>query len=247
MSSVTMPIDASGVVPISYTPPPAAPATMFDVEQSLATLADCTELVTPEQEAEFLRDFALALKSAVAKRDRVHYFILDQEKEAALAATEITRLQAEVARLQKRKAHFERNVERMEQYVTGVIKSLDPDEKGAYQKLPGTIVTFSLKRQPPSVAIQDEAAVPARCKSITVTMPAKVWEDLCDSLDLEVRAHLLDSVSKPNCSVNKTLVKEAIAEQVPDYLAKLKEQPAVYCESVPGATITAGGTKLVRA
>jgi len=234
-------IDAGG------TPPPAAaPVTMLDLEQSLATLGDCTELVTPEQEAEFLRDFTAALKTAMGKRDRVHHFILDQENEAALAATEITRLQAEVARLQKRKVFFERNVERMEQYVTRVIKSLDLDDKGAYQKLPGTIVTFALKRNPPAVAIQDEAAVPARCKSITVTMPAQAWEDLCDSLDLEVRANLLDQVSKASCSVSKALVKDAIAEQVPDYLDKLKTQPAVFTSAVPGASIAAGATKLVR-
>lgn len=86
---------------------------------------------------------------------------------------------AEIARLQNRKALFLRAVQRMEGHITGVIKSLDLDAKDAYQKLKGNLVTFTLKRNPPTVAIQDESAVPARFKSITITLPAELWEEAC--------------------------------------------------------------------
>jgi hypothetical protein len=161
------------------------------------------------------------------------------ESAAAAADAEITRLQA-------RKAFFLRAVERMEGYITTVIKSLDLDAKGAYQKLKGNLVTFSLKRNPPTVAIQDETAVPTRFESITITLPAEMWEEACDSLDLDTRARVLDAVRSPHSTVSKTLVKEAMAAAVPNYLELLKDQPAVFCAAVPGAAIAAGGTKLVR-
>ncbi len=231
-----------GGQPLRLEPPavlPQAARSLFDIEQSLAILADTTEMVSPDQEAEFLQDFQHALTTAIDKRDRVHQFLAHCEGAAAAA-------DAEIARLQARKAFFLRAVERMEGYITGVIKSLDLDAKGAYQKLKGNLVTFTLKRNPPTVAIQDEAAVPARFKSITITLPAEVWEEACDSFDLATRARVLDAVKSPHTSVSKALVKNAIAEAIPNYLELLKAQPAVFCAAVPGATIAAGGPKLVR-
>jgi hypothetical protein len=150
-------------------------------------------------------------------------FLSHLEQQAAFAKVEI-------ARLQERKAFFERATEKMEGYVIHVIESIGPDAKGKYAKLEGRTVTFSIKDCPPSVEIKDEAAIPSDYKTITITMPALKWEDLLDSLDLEQRACVLDTVEKPKASVSKAAIKKAIGDGA----------------HVPGADLIVGKKTLIR-
>lgn len=219
--------------------PAEARKTLFELETDLEALQETVELVAPDQQEDFLKEFSTALTAAKDKRDRVHGFMCHLE--AAIAVDD-----AELTRLKKRKARHEAVLDRLDHYVQTTIINLGKDAKGAWKVLEGNSVTLKLKNNPPSVAINDEAAIPARFKTISVTLPAELWEQVCDSLDLELRGQVLDAVKKPGSAVMKTLVKDAIAEAVPDYLDQLKEKPAVYCEAVPGASIAAGGTKLVR-
>ena len=125
------------------------------------------------------------------------------EQQAAFAT-------AEIKRLQERRAFFERAIEKMEGYVIHIIESIGPDAKGKYPKLEGRTVTFSIKDCPPSVVIQDEAAIPSDYKAITVTMPALKWQAFLDSLDMEQRANVLDWAEKPKVAVSKTAIKKGI-------------------------------------
>ena len=199
-------------VPLGTAAPPSAPhpLTLYALEEQLTILTDTEDLVSEEQQAEFREEFRLALTAAVEKRDHVGAFLAHLESQAAFAA-------AEIKRLQERKAWFERAIERMEGHVINVIESLGRDAKGKYPKLEGRTVTFGIKDCPPSVEIQDEAAVPSDYKAITITMPALRWEALLDSLELEQRASVLDAVEKPKVAVSKTAIKRAIdgGSQVP--------------------------------
>jgi hypothetical protein len=221
---------SGGAVPLSpvpvgaAVPPPAPhPLTLYAIEEQLTAMVDTAELVPEDQEQAFLEDFRTMLVAAVDKRDRVAQFLSHLEAQAAFA-------KAEIARLQERKAFFERATEKMEGYVVHVIESIGPDAKGKYAKLEGRTVTFSIKDCPPSVEIKDEAAIPADYKTITITMPALKWEDLLDSLDLEQRAAVLDSVEKPKASVSKTAIKKAIGDGA----------------HVPGADLIVGKKTLLR-
>ena len=213
--------------------------TLFELESDLEALQETVELVAPEQQEEFLAEFEAALTAAKDKRDKVHGFMCHLE-------TAILGDDLELKRIQKRKTRHQAILDRLDHYVQTVIRNQGTDSKGKWKVLEGNAVTLKLKNNPPSVAISDEEAVPTRFKTISVTLPAELWERLCDSLDLDFRGELLDAVKKPGSAVLKTLVKEAIAAAVPDYLQQLKEKPAVYCDAVPGASIAAGGTKLVR-
>ncbi|MCU1233570.1 MAG: hypothetical protein JWP63_1537, partial [Candidatus Solibacter sp.] len=64
---------------------------------------------------------------------------------------------------------------------------------------------------------------------ITTTLPAKTWELICDSLDLDLRERVLGEVKSAKVEVSTSLLK-----------ADLKADIAV-----PGAKLT-GGTYLVR-
>lgn len=213
----------SSPIPVGAVAPAPHPLTLYAIEEQLTAMADTAELVPEDQEQAFLEEFRAALTAAVEKRDRVGQFLSHLEHQVAFA-------KAEIARLQERKAFFERAIEKMEGYVIHVIEAIGPDAKGKYPKLEGRTVTFSLKDCPPSVAIQDEAAIPSDYKAITITMPARQWEALLDSLDLEQRASVLDSVEKPKVAVSKTAIKKAIDGGT----------------QIPGADLIVGKKTLVR-
>lgn len=212
---------------------------LFDLESDLDALVETIEMVAPGQQEEFLADFSTALQAAKEKRDRVHWFMCFLE--AAIIADDL-----EKKRLDKRTARFGAALDRLDHYVTSVIKGLGPDAKGKWRKLEGTTVVLKLNNNPPAVAVTDEAAVPSRYKTVGFTLPAPLWDEVCDSMDMELLNRVLDAVKKPSSAVVKTLVKEAIAEAIPGWKEQLKDKPAVFCDAVPGASIAAGGTKLVR-
>src|ERR1035438_1103687 len=100
-----------------------ASITLYDAEESLTALLDTQDLVTPDQEQEFLADFEAALSSASDKRDRVAGRLAKLEAQQAYAAAEIKRLQAF-------KHSAELAQERLEGYVSYVIQRLGKDAKG---------------------------------------------------------------------------------------------------------------------
>jgi hypothetical protein len=207
MQVIPISSSAAGTVPApaeAVAPGPAPlPLTLYALEEQLTILAETAEVVSEEQEQAFLADFKQAVTATVEKRDRVGQFMAHLEHQAAFAA-------AEMHRLQERKAFFERALDKIKQYVIFIIESMGPDGKGKFPKLEGKTVTFSIRDCPPSVEIRDEAAIPADYRLLTVTIPAPKWEALLDSLDLDQRAAVLDSVDKSKVSVSKTAVKKAI-------------------------------------
>jgi hypothetical protein len=68
---------------------------------------------------------------------------------------------------------------------------------------------------------------------VSITLPALLWEAVCDSLALEFRAEVLDAVRKPEVAVLKGLVKDAVAATVPDWKKQLENRPSVYTDSIP--------------
>lgn len=201
---------------------PKPELSLYAVEQEIQALAECLETITPEQEPEFLLDLKNALEQAIEKRDRIGQFFAHLESQLALAQAEITRLQA-------RKEWFERVLERMETYVVQIIESFGTDPKGKYRKLEGRTVTFSIRGVPPSVNILDETQVPLTYKKAVAKLPAEKWESLLDSLDVELRAEILE-IAKVEYELSKTAVKQAFANK----------------QEVPGADLKIGGHRLVR-
>jgi len=195
---------------------------LYDLEAHLAALVDTEEMVPAEQEQEFALELQATLAATVEKRDRVGQFMAHLESQIAFA-------HAEVARLKEREAFYSKVFARMECYVTRVIESLGVDPKGKRKKLEGTTVTFSLRGCDKRAEVTDELLVPTRYKRVTVTLPAETWELVCDSLDLDLRAQVLEEVKSAKLEVSTSLVKADLKANV----------------DVPGCML-AGGTYLVR-
>jgi hypothetical protein len=186
---------------------PVSSATpLYAIEEYLAAMVDTVDMVSDEEQKEFLAEFQQALTVAVDKRDRVGQFLTHLETQAALA-------KAEIDRLQKRKALYERAYERMEAYLIKVIESLGKDEKDRYRKLEGKTVTFSVRHCPASVHVYDEALVPSQYKIAEVKLPAPLWEELMESIDLDTRTKILDQVKAATLTVSCAPVKAALNQK----------------------------------
>lgn len=209
-TAVLTPEPAAPAAELAVVPAPPQPRlSLYALEEQLLALSDTVEMVEPDQEQEFLAQFQATLKAAVEKRDRVGQFMAHLEAQVAFA-------DAEVKRLQERKAFMARALERIEHYVILTIQSLPVDAKGKYAKLEGKVTTFQIKKCPPSVEITDVEQIPAEHKSVTLTLPLPLYDELLDSLDLDFAGKIADAVSKAKIDVSKTSVKDALkAAEVP--------------------------------
>jgi hypothetical protein len=204
---VVIPEPAAPVAEVAVIQAPPVRLTLYDLEEQLVALGDTTEMVEPEQEQAFLEQFQASLKLAVEKRDRVGQFMSHLENQMQFA-------DAEMVRLQERKAYCGRALDRISSYVTMTIKSLGQDAKGKWKKLEGKVTTFSLAKCPASVNLTDADAVPAQYKSVTITLPLELYDKLLDSLDLDFAGQIADSAKKARIDVSKTAVKESLKAKV---------------------------------
>lgn len=196
--------EAGGPVPDRLVPvTPAVARPLYSLELHLAALLDTEELVTEDQEREYALELHTTLLAAKDKRDRVGQFLAHLEGKEALVDAEIKRLQGLKASIVSANA-------KLTDYVTRVIESLGKetgkDGKERYRKLEGNTTVLSLRGCDKRAEVTDELAVPAKYKRTTVTLPAEMWELVCDSVDMDLRDQVLAAV-KPVTDVSTSLVK----------------------------------------
>ena len=190
--------NANGAVVAAETGAPAALAgtlTLFQVEQSLALLAESAEEegLTPELEQALIR----YMEGAVEKRDRVAEFILFCEGMADLA-------KAEVKRLQARQKHFEATAERVSTMVLRVLDFL------AVSKLEGRTHTLKKRKCPASVKVVEEEKIPPAYKRITVTLPMTEWQKLLGGIPDVLQTAIVASIRKQEVSLDLEAIKQAL-------------------------------------
>jgi hypothetical protein len=195
-----------------------SPMTLWDIEDDLQALLNSVDTASPEQERELQAAIADAMRTAVAKRERVYRWIAHCRAMEAAA-------KAEIERLRQRMAAFERARERVEEYVVEIIDAIGPDEKGKYPKLQAETATFSVARNPGHVEITDENLVPDAFKRATVTLPLAAWLALS-----RLAGTVADPVeAKVSIGLDRSAVKVAIQSGA----------------DIPGATLAIGDLRLV--
>lgn len=202
---------------------PKQSVSLYELEETLVAFVEAMEMVPPEDEPAFLEAFSQALMAAQDKRDKVAQFLAHLESQAEMA-------KAEIKRLQERKADFEAARDRLEAYVVKVIESLGTDAKGKLQKLEGKYSTLSLRACPVSVEVSDDTAVPDACQRVTVTLPAPMWTEVLDALDIETAGRVEEAAGQPKRTIDKAALKAAL-ESNPD---------------IPGARLVIGKHSLKR-
>lgn len=175
---------------------------LYDLEESLTALLDTEAMVTAEQEEQFRLELSAQLEKTVAKRDRVGAFIQWLKHQAGTSSQRGV-IDQEIDRLRNFKRICESTLERLENYVLGVIEHIGPDDKGKLRKLQGEQYTLSARACPVSVSITDDAAVPDEYKRVTVTMPALEWMALMVELGV-----VPDENWSVSTAIDRTAVKE---------------------------------------
>jgi hypothetical protein len=203
--------------------PQANSCTLYELEDTLQALANSVALAEDDSSQQMiLGEIGQALRKTKEKRDTVVAFLRHCELQQKFA-------DAEIERMEKRKAFIARVEEQLEGYVVQLIEQFaTPDRKGV-QRLEGNLSSMRIQQNPDSVLITDLNAIPAAYKHVTLTMPAYVWEALLNCVGLDDRKEFESRVEKAEYKPDK----KAIA-------GELKTGAAI-----SGADLKFGGHRLV--
>ena len=114
------------------------------------------------------------MQSQRFKRDAVVAFLRHCEVQQRFA-------DAEIERIQKRKASIARLQQELESHLIPVVERYaKPDRRGE-----GNVSTLRIQKNAESVLITDLGALPLAFKQAVLSMPAHVWEALLQHLGLE--------------------------------------------------------------
>jgi len=197
---------ATELVPI-----PKTGLTLYEVEDNLAALANTFEVVE-EAEAKrlILDEIGQAIRRVKEKRDAVVGFLRHCEAQQKFADLEIERLKTRRERIARFQAEFE-------QYLVSLIDQFAiPDRRGV-KRLEGNFSSMRIQKNPDSVVITDEKALPVAWKDVVLTMPAHVWEALLERLDKDERRVFEEKVKKCEFKPDKRAVGSELknGEQIP--------------------------------
>ena len=182
---------------------PINSCTLYEREDHLEALANSIAMAEDEPTRQLILDeIGEALRRTKEKRDSVVAFLRHCALQQKFA-------DAEIERLEKRKA-FIASVERqLESYVVQLIEQFAPPDRKGIQRLEGNLSSMRIQKNPDSVSITDLNAIPSAYKHVTVTMPAYVWEAMLMRLGPEdskvFESHVEKVESKPD---KKTLAAE---------------------------------------
>ena len=197
--------------------------TLYELEDSLQALFDSIEQAEePSERASILEEIGQAFRSTAEKRDSVAGFLKHCAMQQRFA-------DAEIERIQKRKASIVRLQEELETYLVQVVEQYAKPNRRGIQRLEGNFSSMRLQKNPDSVLITDLEAVPLAFKQALLAMPAYVWEALLQRLGLEERKTWEARVEKLEFKPDK----KAIA-------AELKNGT-----EIPGADLKFGDWRLV--
>jgi hypothetical protein len=153
-------------MPTELVPTPKAALTLYELEDNLAALANTFELVEEAETKRLILDeIGHALRQVKEKRDAVVGFLRHCEAQQRFADQEIERIKSRRDRI----AEFQ---EELEQYVIRVIDQfVVPDRRGV-KRMEGNFSSLRIQKNPDSVVITDEKALPVAWKDVVLTMPA---------------------------------------------------------------------------
>jgi hypothetical protein len=197
--------------------------TLYELEDHLQALANSIAMAEDEPTRQIILDeIGQALRRTKEKRDALVAFLRQCEVQQKFA-------DAEIERIEKRKAFIASVHEQLENYVVRLIEQLAPADRKGIQRLEGNVSSMRIQKNPDSVLIMDLNAIPLAYKHVTVTMPAYVWEALLARVGAEDREVFESRVGK----VESRPDKKAIAAELKNGI------------TISGADLKFGGHRLV--
>ena len=179
---------------------PANACTLYELEDDLQALANSIALAEDEAVRQLILDeIGHALRRTKQKRDALVAFLRHCELQQEFA-------DAEIERIEKRKAFIVNVAEQLENYVVQLIEQFAPPDRKGIQRLEGNVSSMRIQKNPDSVLITDLNAIPCAYKHVTLTMPAYVWEALLTSVGAEDRKEFESRVEKAEYKPDKKAI-----------------------------------------
>jgi hypothetical protein len=174
--------------------------TLYELEDNLQALVNSIDLAEePSMRELILEEIGQELRKTKEKRDRVVAFLRHCELQQKFA-------DAEIERIQKRKALIARVQEELELYLVQVIEQFAPPDRRGIKRLEGNFSSVRIQKNPDSVLITDQQALPSAWKDIVLTMPAYVWEGLLQRLSKEDRTFFEQKVKRTEFKPDKKAI-----------------------------------------
>jgi Siphovirus Gp157 len=185
---------------------PAAPATLWELENDLLALEESAELVSAEDREAYEHDLGQVFERSVEKRDRFGDYLEDRQ----LRADNIDRV---IDRLTALKATYLAGLERGKQVIVRVIEGLGRDHRGKYRTLEGTRHKFSIRANPPSVDVLDERLIPLCYKRIRLTLFAEDWARIA-RLAVDSDPDVARIVERAEATAHEEISRSAIKDRM---------------------------------
>ena len=197
--------------------------TLYELEDTLQAFANTIALAEePAVRQLILDEIGHALRKTKEKRDAVVAFLRHCEQQQKFA-------DAEIERIQKRKGVIARVCAELECYLVQVIDQFAIPDRRGIKRLEGNLSSMRIQKNPDSVLITDEQALPVAWKDIVLTMPAYVWEALLQRLASDERALFEQKVKKNEFRPDKKAIANELKKGV----------------EIPGADLQFGDLRLV--
>ena len=161
--------------------PRPSSCTLYELADNLQALANSIGLAEdPSARESILEEIGEAMRKAAEKRDAVVQFLRHCEMQQRFA-------DAEIERIQKRKASIARLQEELESHLIPVVERYAKPDRRGVQRLEGNVSSLRIQKNPESVLITDLGALPLAFKQAVLSLPAHVWEALLQRLGFEER------------------------------------------------------------
>src|SRR5215469_283142 len=197
--------------------------TLYEIEDHLAALVNSVAFADePAAHEVILDEIGQAVRGANEKRDAVVGFLRHCAAQERFA-------EAEIERIQKRSAFIASVRVELEQYLIQIVERFAVPDRRGVRRLEGNFSSMRIQRNPDSVLIADDQALPVAWKDIVLTMPAYSWEALLQRLDPEERTVFEQEVKKTEIKPDKRSIG-----------CELKKG-----EQIEGAQLKAGDFRLV--
>ena len=132
--------------------------TLYELEDNLQALVHSIDLAEePSARESILEEIGQALRKTAEKRDSVVGFLHHCAMQQRFA-------DAEIDRIQKRKASIARLQEELEAYLVHVVEQYAKPDRRGIQRLEGNFSSMRIQKNPDSVLITDLDAVPLAFK-----------------------------------------------------------------------------------
>ena len=185
--------------------------TLYEIEDTLEALVNTIDLTEDASDRQLILDeIGQALRRTKEKRDAVVSFLRHCELQQKFA-------DAEIERIQKRKAFIALVQEELERYVVQVIDQFATPDRRGIKRLEGNVSSLRIRKNPDSVLITELDSIPLALKEVVLTMPAYVWEALLQRIGFEERKVFEARVEKAEFKPDKKAIGSELKKgtQVP--------------------------------